>query len=134
VIRCCWLSWPAVGSGTVLAAAVRTAGGPPVNNSLPTIGATAREAQTLTASNGSSGGITPISYAYRWQGCNSSGSSCASISGATNQNYVVSQGDVGRTIRVDVSATNTDGTSQALPAATGQIAALGNASRQGAGT
>ena len=78
-----------VGSGSALAAT-----SPPVNSSLPTIGGTAREAQTLTASNGSWTGTAPISYAYRWQRCNSAGSSCSSISGATNQNYVLSHGDL----------------------------------------
>ena len=60
-------------SGSALAAVARTAASPPVNNSLPTIGGTAREGQTLTASNGSWGGVTPISYAYQWQRCNSVG-------------------------------------------------------------
>jgi hypothetical protein len=81
----------------------------------------------LTAANGSWSGVTPISYAYEWQRCNSSGSSCGSIGKATKQNYVASKGDVGKTIRVEVTATNADGKSQALSAATGAIAALGSA-------
>jgi CHRD domain len=109
-------------SGSALAAA----SSPPVNNSLPTIGGTARQGQTLTASSGSWSGLAPINYAYQWQRCNSSGTSCGSISTATNQNYVLSKGDVGRTIRVEVKARNSDGTSQALSAATGQIASLGS--------
>jgi hypothetical protein len=114
-------------SGSALAAALRTVASPPVNNSLPTIGGTAGEGQTLTGTNGSWGGVTPITYAYQWQRCNSSGSSCGSIGGATNQNYVVSKGDVARTIRVEVKATNADGTSQALSAATAEITASGSA-------
>ena len=108
----------AVVSGSALGQAVRSAASPPVNSSLPTITGTAQEGQTLTASNGSWAGVTPISYAYQWQRCNSSGSSCGSIAKATSQNYVASHGDVGRTIRVQVTATNADGTSQALSAAT----------------
>ena len=96
---------------------MRTAASPPVNSSLPTISGTAQQGHTLTASNGSWGGVTPITYTYQWQRCNSSGSSCGSISKATNQNYVASSGDVGRTIRVEVTATNADGKSQALSAA-----------------
>jgi hypothetical protein len=114
-------------SGSALATAVRTTASPPVNNSLPTIAGTAREGETLTASNGLWGGVTPIAYAYQWQRCNASGSSCGSINHATNQNYVASSGDVGRTIRVEVTATNADGKSQALSAPTGEIAASGNA-------
>ena len=113
-------------AGSAFAAAVRTAASPPVNSSLPTISGTAQQGHTLTASNGLWGGVTPIAYTYQWQRCNSSGSSCGSISRATNQNYVASSGDVGRTIRVEVTATNADGKSQALSAATAVIAALGD--------
>jgi CHRD domain-containing protein/predicted actin-binding protein len=114
-------------AGSAVAAAARMAASPPVNSSLPTIGGTAQQGHTLTASNGSWGGVTPIAYTYQWQRCNSSGSSCGSIGNATNQNYVASSGDVGRTIRIEVTATNADGKSQALSASTGPIAAPGNA-------
>ena len=114
-------------SGSALAAAVRTAASPPVNSSLPTITGTAQKGQTLTASNGTWGGVTPIGYAYEWQRCSASGSNCGSINNATNQNYVASANDVGKTIRVEVTATNADGKSQALSAATGSIADSGTA-------
>jgi hypothetical protein len=114
-------------SGSALAAAGRSAASPPVNSSTPTISGTAQDGQTLTATNGSWAGVTPITYAYQWQRCNSSGSSCDSIAMATGQNYVVSHGDVGGTIRVQVTATNSDGTAQALSAATATIADLGSA-------
>jgi hypothetical protein len=114
-------------SGSALAAAGRTAASPPANSSLPAIGGTASEGQTLTASSGAWVGATPIAYAYQWQRCNSSGASCGSIGKATSQNYVVSRGDVAKTIRVEVTATNVDGKNQALSAATGAIADLGSA-------
>jgi CHRD domain len=117
----------AVVSGSALAAGLRTAASPPVNSSLPTIAGTAQNGQTLTASNGSWGGATPIAYTYEWQRCNSSSSNCGSINNATNQNYVVSTNDVGRTIRVEVTATNVDGKSQALSGPTGSIANSGTA-------
>ena len=113
-------------SGSVLAAAVRTTASPS-NSTLPTISGTARSGQTLTAASGSWSGTTPISYSYQWQRCNSSGSSCGTIAGATNQNYVASSGDVGKTVRVQVTATNADGSNQALSAATGTVAAAGSA-------
>lgn len=115
----------AVMSGSALAAVTYLVASPPANNSLPTIGGTAREGQTLTASNGSWGGATPISYGYQWQRCNSSGSGCGSIGKATSQNYVVSHTDVNNTIRVEVTATNADGMSQALSAATASIDPIG---------
>ena len=116
----------AVVSGSAFAAA-RTAASAPVNNTLPTISGTARQGQTLTATNGLWGGTTPMAYSYQWQRCSSTGSSCGSIGRATNQNYVASSTDVGRTIRVEVTASNTDGKSQALSLATAVIAKPGNA-------
>jgi len=114
-------------SASALATVARKAASPPVNSALPTISGTAQQGQALTAANGTWGGVTPISYAYQWQRCDSSGSSCGSIAQATSQNYVASSGDVGGTIRVAVTATNSDGTSQALSGPSGTIAALGSA-------
>jgi hypothetical protein len=110
--------------GSVLAAAARTTVSP-TNSSLPTISGTARSGETLTGASGTWSGTTPISYAYAWQRCNSSGSGCASIAGATNQNYVASSGDVAATIRVQVTASNSDGSNQALSDPTGSVAAEG---------
>ena len=109
-------------AGSALAGVARTAASPS-NTSLPAISGSTHAGQTLTASSGSWDGTTPITYVYSWERCNSSGSGCAAIGGATSQNYVVSTSSVGRTIRVEVTATNTDGTNQALSAATATIAA-----------
>src|SRR5579862_2377931 len=111
-------------SGSALASA-RHAAASPTNTSGPTITGTAATGATLSATSGAWNGATPISYAYQWQRCNSSGSSCGTISGATNQNYVVSNSDGGRTIRVQVTATNADGSNQALSGATGTIVNAG---------
>ncbi len=113
-----------VASGSALAAA-RHATASPTNTSAPTITGTAATGATLSATSGAWSGTTPISYAYQWQRCNSSGSNCGTISSATNQNYVASGNDAGRTIRVQVTATNTDGSNQALSAATGAIVNTG---------
>jgi hypothetical protein len=114
-------------SGSALASVARTVASPPANTTLPTISGTAREGQTLSAASGSWSGVTPIGYAYQWQQCNAAGSSCKSIGKATNQNYVVSHNDTSNTLRVEVTATNPDGKSQALSAATAAVAPLGNA-------
>jgi hypothetical protein len=113
-------------TASAFAAAARTAS-PPANGTLPSITGTAQQGHTLTASNGSWVGSAPITFTYQWQSCNSTGSSCSSIGGAKSQNYVASSGDVGRTIRVQVTGTNADGTSQALSGPTAVIAGPGNA-------
>ena len=109
----------AITAGSSLGAVTRTAS--PNNTSAPTIGGTARDGQTLTATSGAWDGSPPIAYAYQWQSCNSSGSGCSAINKATNQNYVLSHGDVNRTIRVQVTASNADGSNQALSAASATV-------------
>ena len=86
---------------------------PPVNTAAPNISGTAQEGQKLTASTGSWSGTTPMTYAYQWRRCDSSGVTCASIFGATGQSYTLGAGDVGSTMRVRVTATNAAGTSSA---------------------
>jgi RHS repeat-associated protein len=83
------------------------------------ISGVAQEAQTLTAATGIWAGTPSLSYSYQWQHCNSSGGSCTNLSEATGPTYVLGAGDVGNTMRVVVTATNTSGsatsTSEAIP-------------------
>jgi hypothetical protein len=94
----------------------------PSNTALPAISGTAQQGQTLTASNGSWSN-SPGSYAYQWQGCDSSGNTCTSISGATGSSYTLAASDVGHTARAVVTATNAGGSNSATSAATAVIAA-----------
>jgi hypothetical protein len=111
------------------APAVRAAS-PPQNAALPSITGTARQGQTLTASSGSWGGTTPITYAYEWQRCDKSGASCSAISASGSATYQLAAADVGHTVRVKVTATNGAGTANALSAPAGPVASLGNAPAQ----
>jgi hypothetical protein len=86
---------------------------PPSNSSPPTISGTAQAGQTLTAGPGSWTGTAPISYAYQWRRCDSGGAGCVDIAGATATTYVLTAGDVGATIRVAVTASNSAGSSTA---------------------
>ncbi|MCW3027812.1 MAG: hypothetical protein JWN81_1023, partial [Solirubrobacterales bacterium] len=83
---------------------------PPVNTALPTITGTPSTEQTLSASTGS-WTEAPTSYAYQWQRCDSSGASCTGIEGAATATYVVKSADLGSTLRVAVTASNTAGKS-----------------------
>lgn len=99
-------------------AVVAPAPSPPANTSAPAVSGTAQQGSTVTTTNGSWSN-SPTSYTYAWQDCNSSGSSCTAISGATASSYKLGSSDVGHTIRSAVTAGNTAGTSmsQSSPSA-----------------
>ena len=106
-------------------AVVQSASSPPVNTVLPTISGTAQDGQMLTGSPGSWTGTQPITYAYQWRRCNTSGASCADIS-ATGSSYVATSTDVGSTLRVVVTATNSAGTAAATSNPTAVVQAGSN--------
>jgi hypothetical protein len=81
----------------------------PANTVLPAISGEAKDEKTLTASTGAWTGTPTITYSYQWELCNSKGESCSNISGATSATFAVGHGDVGSTLRVVVTATNSGG-------------------------
>ncbi|OLB91499.1 MAG: hypothetical protein AUI15_22825, partial [Actinobacteria bacterium 13_2_20CM_2_66_6] len=96
----------------------------PDNTDAPTIAGTAQKGQTLAASPGTWGGTAPISYAYSWRRCDSTGAGCVAISGASGGSYSLTVSDIGSTIRVQVTASNTAGSSSALSDATAPVAGV----------
>ena len=98
----------------------------PSNTSPPTISGSAVQGQTLTASPGSWSGDTPITFAYQWQRCNSSGASCNAIPGETGTNRLVDNGDVGSTLRMKVTASNASGPTSATSNATAVVTSGGS--------
>jgi hypothetical protein len=94
----------------------------PTNTAKPTISdTTPQSGQTLTASPGTWTGDQPITFTYQWQRCNTTGAACATITGATQQTYVVQAEDVGSTLRVVVTGRNAVGTSSATSDATSLV-------------
>jgi hypothetical protein len=128
----------AAGSATATSAptaVIATPAQPPTSTALPTISGTTTVGQTLSASTGTWSGSTPMSYAYSWSRCNSTGGSCSPISGATSAGYLLGSADAGSTIRVGVTATNGAGSATATSAATGLVAtAAPSAPAAGLGT
>ncbi len=96
---------------------------PPVQTTPPSISGTPQQGRTLTASPGSWGGTQPISYAYQWQRCDTSGANCAAISGATGTSYTTTSADVGATLEVTVTATNSAGSNSATSSPTAVVQA-----------
>lgn len=119
----------AIGLGASLAIVplAGAAGSPPVNAAPPALSGTARAGQSLTTTSGSWGGTAPISYAYAWQRCDSAGANCASVSGTSGATYRLGSADAGHTVRARVTASNADGSGQALSPASAVVAAAGSA-------
>src|SRR4051812_633684 len=117
---CCGL-----GGGVVLAtplAAQPVTAAAPQNSALPKISGGALAGETVTANRGTWTGTPPITYTQAWQRCDSGGSGCNAIPGATSTSYKITSADLGMTLRVAVTATNNDGnttaSSDATPAVT----------------
>jgi uncharacterized delta-60 repeat protein len=93
---------------------------PPANTAVPTISGTATARKLLTATTGTWTGSATIGYAYQWQRCVPG---CSNIAGATAATYLVDPLDVGATLRVVVTGTNTEGSATGTSAQTATVAA-----------
>lgn len=87
----------------------------------PTIAGKPVAGEPLSASPGTWTGW-PDSYAYQWVQCDSSGAACNAVAGATGQVFTARNEDVGKTIRVQVTARNPKGSNTATSAQTDLIA------------
>jgi len=96
---------------------------PPANNgTLPQISGNATEGQTLSTTDGGWNN-SPSSITYQWQHCDTSGANCTDISSATAVSYTLVSGDKNYTIRVVVTASNTNGSAIATSNQTPVVAA-----------
>ncbi len=84
---------------------------PPALVTAPGVGGDATVGSTLTADPGSWSGPPPT-FAYAWQECDGDGT-CRAIDGATESTYALTAADLGRQIRIEVTATNAGGTGSA---------------------
>jgi len=96
----------------------------PLNTAAPAVSGTATQGQTLSSSTGIWSGDTPMSFTYQWQRCDASGGNCSAISGATAGAYTLQSTDVDSTVRSQVTASNSSGSSSAMSTQTAQVAGL----------
>jgi hypothetical protein len=113
------LALAAVAAGLGLGSAAAAG---PTNTKAPAIAGTAREGLVLTADTGTWTGTGTLKYDYRWQRCSSAATGCADIS-ATSSTYTPGGADVGHTLRVVVTATDSTGNASAPSDVTGVVGA-----------
>jgi hypothetical protein len=112
----------AVFAVAALAASTKTTAAPS-NTSPPAITGSAQVGSTLTADHGNWNGAQPISYQFQWRRCDANGGSCSDISGQTSKTYVLKSVDQGNTLRVRVTALNTNGSSGSTSVPTAEVTA-----------
>jgi hypothetical protein len=95
----------------------------PSNTALPTISGATRQHAVLTGTLGSWAGSPSPSLSTEWLRCNSQGSSCRTIAGATGTRYTLTASDVGSRIRLSVTARNSSGSASARSAPTAIVKA-----------
>src|SRR5207247_10464313 len=83
---------------------------------LPVTAVTEQDGPTLSASDGSGTGTAPINPTYQWRRCDSDGTNCADLAGATNATHDLVSADVSHALRVVVTATNVAGSDSATSA------------------
>jgi hypothetical protein len=107
-------------STTTTTATTTTTVAPPKNTNPPTLTGTPIEGHTLTATNGTWTGSN-LTFVYRFQRCDKNGGSCLTTGATTQKTAKLTAADVGSTIRVRVTATNSAGTASATSAPTAVI-------------
>jgi hypothetical protein len=91
---------------------------PPVNTRPPTITGTPTKGQVLTeATGGTWSSPDSLTFTRQWQRCNSGGTGCQAIAGATGYVYRLTAADVGETVTIAVTATDKEGQQTTVKAA-----------------
>ncbi|MGH3080616.1 MAG: hypothetical protein ACRDNH_05700 [Gaiellaceae bacterium] len=93
----------------------------PNNTEAPGVVGTAQDGELLAAKDGEWSGTDPMTFTYQWQACDGSGANCANITGATGKVYRVATSDVGKRLRVQVTARNSSGTDTAAAPASSPV-------------
>ena len=86
----------------------------------PTVSGQPQQGQTLTVDEGSWLGA-PSSFSYAWARCDTTGSTCAPVAGATDKTYTPTAADSGFSLRVTVTGSNAVSSQPASSAPTAAV-------------
>jgi hypothetical protein len=104
------------GGGTGVSGGAGAGGGgttAPAGSAPPVLSGSAIVGRTIASSPGLWANA-PTSFAYQWQSCDLSNSSCVNIAGAVGASYTVAVANLGRRLRAVVTATNAAGSAVAI--------------------
>lgn len=99
-------------------------GSAPVSTAEPVLSGAAEVGRELTSTYGSWTGTAPISISLEWRRCDTTGSACAAIPGATSASYTLTVDDLGKTVRSVVTAVNFFGSVTAVSIASAVVGAV----------
>lgn len=105
--------------------AVIRVGRAPTNTARPSVTGSWVENTVATVNRGTWSGAS--TFTYQWLRCDTGGGNCVAIPGATGTQYRVTQSDVGRKIRVDVTARNAAGSTTVRSTESATVRAAGPA-------
>lgn len=97
---------------------------PPANKTVPTITGVAQRLQALRVTGNGTWSAYPTGFAYQWLRCDAAGDNCDPIDGAIASGYTLVLADVGKTIRLSVTARNAAGTGTAVSAQSAVVGAV----------
>lgn len=106
--------------------AAQAAAPAPTPSAGPSVSGVLQQGGRLTASPGTWAGTGDVTYAYQWHRCDANGAHCASIHGATKSTYTEVAKDVGQTLALTVTATDSTGSIAAYAPLAGLVAAAAN--------
>jgi PASTA domain len=95
--------------------------GGPANTAVPQVFGRAAVGEFIDSTTGNWTGTQPITYAYQWQLCDSSGNGCRNLTGAVAASIRVEAAHLGSTLRVVVTASNADGARATASSPTGVV-------------
>jgi PASTA domain len=95
--------------------------GGPANSAVPQVFGRAAVGEFIDSTTGNWTGTQPITYAYQWQLCDSSGNGCRNLAGALAASIRVEAAHLGSTLRVVVTASNADGARASASSPTGVV-------------
>jgi hypothetical protein len=105
----------------------------PINRVAPSLSGPSQDGQSVTANPGSWTGSQPITYTYQWRHCDANGKNCDSspskwfpATPSSSPTYVLQDSDLGHTMSVVVTATNSAGKTVQGSFATTNVVTPGN--------